>query len=49
MSIIVKMSKGLMRDIERQQRRKIEDIYNLQRQIDLARELRKGVKNEGNS
>ncbi|KAI4497842.1 hypothetical protein M0802_006958 [Mischocyttarus mexicanus] len=32
---------GVLRDIERQQRRKIENIYNLQHQIDLARKLQK--------
>ncbi|KAF7405473.1 hypothetical protein V1477_010644 [Vespula maculifrons] len=43
------LHEGVLRDIERQQRRKIENIYNLQQQIELTRELRKHVTNEGNS
>lgn len=43
------LHEGVLRDIERQQRRKIENIYNLQRQIDLTREYRKHLKNEGDS
>lgn len=31
---------GVLRDIERQQRRKIENLYNLQKQLDLTKELR---------
>lgn len=32
---------GVIKDIERQQRRKVENLYVLQRQIDLAKELKK--------
>ncbi|XP_035730013.1 protein PET117 homolog, mitochondrial-like [Vespa mandarinia] len=35
------LHEGVLRDIERQQRRKIENIYNLQQQIDLTKKLRK--------
>ena len=35
------LHEGVIRDIERQQRRKVENLYILQRQIDLAKELKK--------
>lgn len=35
------LHEGVIRDIERQQRRKVENLYVLQRQIDLAKELKK--------
>ncbi|XP_015186843.1 PREDICTED: protein PET117 homolog, mitochondrial [Polistes dominula] len=44
-----RLHEGVLRDIERQQRRKIENIYNLQQQIDLTRELQKSVSRENNS
>ncbi|XP_065338234.1 protein PET117 homolog, mitochondrial [Cloeon dipterum] len=36
-----KLHEGVLRDIERQQRRKVENLYTLQKQIDLTKELRK--------
>lgn len=35
-----KLHQGVIRDIERQQRRKVENTYNLQQQIDLTSILR---------
>ncbi|XP_059478548.1 protein PET117 homolog, mitochondrial [Neocloeon triangulifer] len=35
------LHEGVLRDIERQQRRKTENLYVLQKQIDLTKELRK--------
>lgn len=35
------MHSGVLKDIERRQRRKQENIYVLQQQIDLAKELKK--------
>lgn len=34
-----KLHEGVIRDIERQQRRKAENLYNLQQQIDLTKQL----------
>ena len=34
------MHEGVIRDVERQQRRKVENIYLLQQQIDFTREMR---------
>ncbi|KAL1498110.1 hypothetical protein ABEB36_008964 [Hypothenemus hampei] len=34
------LHQGVIRDIERRQRRKTENLLNLQKQIDLAKELR---------
>lgn len=36
-----KLHEGVIRDIERQQRRKMENIVVLQQQIDLTKQLRK--------
>ncbi|XP_014598501.1 protein PET117 homolog, mitochondrial [Polistes fuscatus] len=44
-----RLHEGVLRDIERQQRRKIENIYILQQQIDLTRKLQKSVSSEDNS
>lgn len=40
---------GVLRDIERQQRRKIQNVYNLQQQELLTRELRKNMEKENES
>lgn len=37
---------GVLRDIERQQRRKIQNVYNLQQQELLTQELRKNMEKE---
>ena len=37
---------GVIRDVERQQRRKIENLYVLQEQIDLTKRLKKQMKEE---
>ncbi|XP_072753845.1 cytochrome c oxidase assembly factor-like [Anoplolepis gracilipes] len=34
---------GLLRDIERRERRKAENVYILQQQAELAKELRRGI------
>lgn len=34
-----KVHEGVIRDVERQQRRKAENLYNLQQQIDLTKQL----------
>lgn len=36
-----KLHQGVLNDIERRQRRKAENVYNLQKQSDLAKDLRK--------
>ncbi|CAG9138525.1 unnamed protein product [Plutella xylostella] len=36
-----KMHEGVIKDIERQQRRKIENLYMLERQNDLTKQLKK--------
>ncbi|KAJ0179844.1 hypothetical protein K1T71_004435 [Dendrolimus kikuchii] len=36
-----KMHEGVVRDIERQQRRKIENLYMLQKQNELTKQLKK--------
>ncbi|XP_014478089.1 PREDICTED: protein PET117 homolog, mitochondrial [Dinoponera quadriceps] len=40
---------GITRDIERQERRKAENVYILQQQIELAKELRKKQAIEGDN
>lgn len=35
----VKLHEGVIKDVERQQRRKMENLYNLQQQIDLTKQL----------
>lgn len=35
------LHQGVLNDIERRQRRKAENLYNLQKQIDLTKELKK--------
>lgn len=35
------MHKGVLRDMETRQRRKTENLYSLQKQIDLTKELKK--------
>lgn len=35
-----KLHEGVIRDVERQQRRKIENIYTLQQQAELTKQLR---------
>lgn len=39
-----KLHEGVIKDVERQQRRKAENLYNLQQQSDIARVLRKDKK-----
>lgn len=34
---------GVIRDIERRERRKAENVYVLQQQAELAKELRRGI------
>ncbi|XP_011255920.2 protein PET117 homolog, mitochondrial [Camponotus floridanus] len=34
---------GVMRDIERRERRKVQNVYILQQQAELTKELRKGM------
>lgn len=36
-----KLHQGVLNDIERRQRRKAENVYNLQKQLDMAKDLRK--------
>ncbi|GAB0091832.1 uncharacterized protein DMENIID0001_067170 [Sergentomyia squamirostris] len=36
-----KLHEGVIRDIERQQRRKLENTYRLQEQIELTKQLKK--------
>ncbi|KAI4460537.1 hypothetical protein MML48_5g00009983 [Holotrichia oblita] len=36
-----KLHDGVLRDVERQQRRKAENLYTLQQQIDFTKELKK--------
>lgn len=40
-----KLHEGVIRDIERQQRRKAENLYNLQQQIDLTKQLQTQYEN----
>ncbi|XP_026751074.1 protein PET117 homolog, mitochondrial [Galleria mellonella] len=40
-----KMHEGVVRDIERQQRRKIENLYLLQKQNDLTKQIKKEMEN----
>ena len=35
------LHEGVIRDVERQKRRRVENLYNLQQQIDLTKELKK--------
>ncbi|KAK2588358.1 hypothetical protein KPH14_004373 [Odynerus spinipes] len=37
---------GVVRDIERQQRRKIENVYNLQQQLELTKQLQKSIEKQ---
>lgn len=41
-----KLHEGVIRDVERQQRRKAENLYNLQQQIEFTRELKKSEYNK---
>lgn len=36
-----KLHEGVLRDVQRQEMRKRENLYNLQRQIDLTKELKR--------
>ncbi|CAD7078708.1 unnamed protein product [Hermetia illucens] len=38
-----KLHEGVLKDIERQQRRKLENTYMLQQQIDLTKKLKKDL------
>ena len=38
-----KLHEGVLKDIERQQRRKLENTYVLQQQIDLTKKLKKDL------
>lgn len=38
-----KMHEGVLKDVERQQRRKIENIYMLEKQNELTKQLKKGL------
>lgn len=40
------MHKGVLRDMEARQRRKTENMYTLQKQIDLTKELKKQTDQE---
>ncbi|XP_055858347.1 protein PET117 homolog, mitochondrial [Episyrphus balteatus] len=40
-----KLHEGVLRDVERQQRRKLENTYVLQKQIDLTKQLKSDLKN----
>ena len=40
-----KLHEGVIRDIERQQKKKAENLYFLQKQIDLTKQLRKEAEN----
>ncbi|KAM3962252.1 protein PET117 homolog, mitochondrial-like [Aphomia sociella] len=40
-----KMHEGVVRDIERQQRRKIENIYMLEKQNELTKQIKKELGN----
>ena len=35
------MHEGVIRDVERQQRRRAENLYQLQQQLELAKEIKK--------
>lgn len=37
------MHEGVVRDTERQQRRKIENLYMLEKQNELTKQLKKGI------
>lgn len=39
------MHKGVIKDVERQQRRKIENLYMLEKQKELTDKLKKEMKN----
>lgn len=39
------MHEGVLKDVERQQRRKIENLYLLEKQNELTKELKKGLEN----
>ncbi|XP_028163706.1 protein PET117 homolog, mitochondrial [Ostrinia furnacalis] len=41
-----KMHEGVVRDIERQQRRKIENLYILEKQKELTNKLKKEIENQ---
>ena len=46
------LHQGVLRDAERQKRRQMENLYKLQQQIDLSKELRKNqmsVVEDGNA
>ncbi|KAG4067822.1 hypothetical protein HA402_010508 [Bradysia odoriphaga] len=36
-----RLHEGVIRDVERQQMRKLENLYTLQQQVDLTRQLKK--------
>lgn len=38
-----KLHEGVIRDIQRQQQRKIENMYNLQQQIELTKQLKQDL------
>ncbi|XP_073822368.1 protein PET117 homolog, mitochondrial [Musca autumnalis] len=42
-----KLHEGVVRDVERQQRRKMENTYTLQKQIDLTKQLKQMQTQEG--
>ncbi|XP_055680932.1 protein PET117 homolog, mitochondrial [Lutzomyia longipalpis] len=44
-----KLHEGVLRDIERQQMRKLENTYRLQEQIELTRQLRKDLQEQEQS
>uniref|UniRef100_A0A1L8DZZ6 Protein pet117 log mitochondrial n=1 Tax=Nyssomyia neivai TaxID=330878 RepID=A0A1L8DZZ6_9DIPT len=44
-----KLHEGVLRDIERQQMRKLENTYRLQEQIELTRQLRKDLEEQESS
>lgn len=39
------MHEGVIRDVERQQRRKIENLYMLEKQSELTKKLKKELEN----
>ncbi|XP_044743806.1 protein PET117 homolog, mitochondrial [Chrysoperla carnea] len=40
------LHEGVIKDVERQQKRKTENIYNLQKQSDLTKQLKTALENE---
>ncbi|KAI8428981.1 hypothetical protein MSG28_007574 [Choristoneura fumiferana] len=38
-----KMHEGVIKDVERQQRRKIENLYMIEKQNELTKQLKKGL------